>query len=101
VAECWDPYRECHINALDCVQNKSAKFAHNTGGLDWESLAQRRKMARMCAPFKPYTGERAWKTIGDRLQASSYLSRVDHNWKIRGRKQNRRRRILVCKQGHY
>jgi hypothetical protein len=25
--------------------------------------------------------------IGDRLQAPSYLSRVDHHWKIRARKQ--------------
>jgi hypothetical protein len=28
-----------------------------------------------------------WKAIGDRLQFPSYLSRVDHNWKIRARKQ--------------
>jgi hypothetical protein len=41
----------------------------------------------MCANFKAYTGERASKAIGDRLQAPSYLSRVDHNWKIRARKQ--------------
>jgi hypothetical protein len=41
----------------------------------------------MCALFKAYTGERAWKSIGDRLQAASYLSRVDYNWKIRTRKQ--------------
>jgi hypothetical protein len=41
----------------------------------------------MCTLYKAYTGERAWKAIGDRLQASSYLSRVDHYWKIRGRKQ--------------
>jgi hypothetical protein len=41
----------------------------------------------MCALFKAYIGERAWKAIGDRLQAPSYLSRVDHNWKIRARKQ--------------
>jgi hypothetical protein len=41
----------------------------------------------MCALFKAHTGERAWKAIGDRLQAPSYLSRVDHNWKIRARKQ--------------
>jgi hypothetical protein len=41
----------------------------------------------MCALFKPYTGERAWKAIWDRLQAPSYLSRVDHDWKIRARKQ--------------
>jgi hypothetical protein len=34
-----------------------------------------------------YTGERAWKAIGDRLQAPSYLSGVEHNWKIRARKQ--------------
>jgi hypothetical protein len=41
----------------------------------------------MCAQYKAYTGERARKAIGDRLQASSYLSRVDHYWKIRARKQ--------------
>jgi hypothetical protein len=62
-------------------------MAHHSGGLDWESLAQRRKIARMCAHYKAYTGERAWKAIGDRLQAPSYLSRVDHYWKIRARKQ--------------
>jgi hypothetical protein len=86
-AACWDPYRECQISALDRVQNKAAKFAHHWGGSDWESLAQRRKIARMCALYKAYTGERAWKAIGDRLQAPSYLSRVDHYWKIRARKQ--------------
>ena len=32
---------------------------------------------------------RAWMAIGDRLQAPSYLSRVDHHWKIRVRKQRR------------
>jgi hypothetical protein len=36
---------------------------------------------------KRIRGERAWKEIGDMLQAPSYLSRVDHNWKIRARKQ--------------
>jgi hypothetical protein len=41
----------------------------------------------MCALFKAYKGEKAWKAIEDRLQAPSYLSRVDHNWKIRARKQ--------------
>jgi hypothetical protein len=84
---CWDPYRECQINALDRVQKKAPKFAQHTGGLVWESLAQRRKIARMCALFKAYTSERAWKAIGDRLQAPSYLSRVDRFWKIRARKQ--------------
>jgi len=41
----------------------------------------------MCALYKAYTGERAWRAIGDRLQAPSYLSRVDYYWKIRPRKQ--------------
>ena len=86
-AACWDPYRECQINALDHVQNKAAKFAHHSGGSDLESLAECRKIARMYALYKAYTGERAWKAKGDRLQAPSYLSRVDHHWKIRARKQ--------------
>jgi len=41
----------------------------------------------MCVLYKAYTGERAWKATGDRLQASGYLSSVDHYWKIRARKQ--------------
>jgi len=43
----------------------------------------------MCALYKAYTSERAWKTIGDRLQAPSYLSRVDQYGKIIARKQRR------------
>jgi len=86
-AACWDPYRECQINALEWVQKRAAKFAHNTGGLDWDSLEQHRKISHMCALFKAYKGERAWKTIKDRLRAPRYLSRVDHKWKIRARNQ--------------
>jgi hypothetical protein len=41
---------------LDRVQNKAAKFRHHTGGLEWESLAKRRKIARVCALFKAYRG---------------------------------------------
>jgi hypothetical protein len=52
----------------------------------WEPLAQRRRTARTCALYKAYSGERAWKDIGDRLQAPYYRSRVDHCWKIRSRK---------------
>jgi hypothetical protein len=69
------------------VQNKAAKFAHQWNGLNWEALAQRRKTARMCAIFKDYTGERAWKAISDRLQKPCYPSRVDRDRKIRRRKQ--------------
>jgi len=86
-AACWDPYRERQVSAFDRVQNKAAKFAHHPGGSEWETLVQRRKIARMCALYKAYTGERAWKATGVRLQAPRYLSRVDHYWKIRARKQ--------------
>jgi len=82
---CWDPYREYQISALDRVQNKAAKFTHRSEGSDWESLAQRWKIARICALYKGYTGERAWKAIEERLEAPVYLSRVDHHWKIRAR----------------
>jgi hypothetical protein len=40
----------------------------------------------MCALYKAYNGERAWKDTGDRLQAPYYRSRADHCWKIRSRK---------------
>ena len=91
----WDPYRECQIRALDRIQNKAAKYAHHSGGSDWESSAQRRKIARMCELYKAYTGNRAWMAIEDRLQVPSYLSRIDHHWKIRARKQRSHREILL------
>jgi hypothetical protein len=52
-----------------------------------ESLAQRSKIADICAVFKAYTEERACKATEDRLRGSYYLSRDDHDWKIRTRKQ--------------
>jgi len=75
----WDPYRECQISASDRVQNKAIKFAHCLGRTEWESLAQHRNTACMCALYKTYNGNRAWKEIRDRLHEPSYLSRVDHN----------------------
>ena len=86
-AACWDPYREGQISALDRVQKKAAKFAHHTNIPNWETLASRRKLSRICTLFKAYSGERAWKPIGDRLQRSHYLRRVDHERKIRTRRQ--------------
>ena len=84
-AACWDPYREGQISALDRVQKKAAKLAQPTNSPNWEILASRRKLSRICALFKAYSGELAWKPIGDRLQRPHYLSRVDHGRKIRGR----------------
>jgi hypothetical protein len=34
---------------------------------NWETLKERRKIARLCALFKAHTGERASKAVGDRL----------------------------------
>jgi hypothetical protein len=86
-AACWDPYREGQRSALDRVQNKAAKFAHRMSTSNWETFASRRKLSRICAVFKAYSGKRAWKAIGDRLQRPHYLSRVDHERKIRSRRQ--------------
>ena len=86
-AACWDPYRDGQITALERVQKRAAKFAHRTNSSNWETLASRRKLSRVCAPFKAYSGERAWKAIGDRLQGPHYLSTVDHERKIRSRRQ--------------
>jgi hypothetical protein len=57
-AECWDPYREDQVIALDRVQKQVAKFANHTIDSVWENLALRRKIARICALLKRYTGER-------------------------------------------
>jgi hypothetical protein len=85
--EKWDLYREGQVSALNRLQNRAAKFAHNTNETGCETLAQRRRIARKCALFKAYTGRRPWKAVGDRLLKPCYLSRVDHNRKIRTRKQ--------------
>ena len=73
------------------VQNlgpkKAAKFANYTNRPNWETLVSRRKLSRTCALFKAYSGEPAWKPIGDRLQRPHYLNRVDHERKIRSRRQ--------------
>ena len=86
-AACWDPYREGQIIALQRAQKKAAKFAYHTYISNWETLASRRKLSLICAVFKACSGERAWKAIGDRLQRPHYLSRVDHERKIRSRRQ--------------
>jgi hypothetical protein len=65
-AMCWDPCWKGQINALDWVQNIMAKFAHYRNDSNWETLTQHRKITRICSFFKAYTGERAWKAIGDR-----------------------------------
>jgi hypothetical protein len=69
------------------VQKKAAKFARYTNSSNWETLVSRRKLSRICALFKAYSGEGGWKAIGDRLQRPHYLSKVDHERKFRSRRQ--------------
>ena len=69
------------------MRKKAAIFAHYTNSPNWETLASRRKLSRICALFKAYCGEHAWKPIGDRLKRSHYLSRADHEMKIRSSRQ--------------
>jgi hypothetical protein len=71
-------YRKGQINALDRVQNTAAIFAYHRNDSKWETLTQHRKVSHIFALFKAYTGEGAWKAIGDRLERPCYLSRVDH-----------------------
>ena len=87
-AVCWDPYRERHASPLNRVQKTAAKFANNINELSWETLAQCRIIDRICALYKACSGGRASKAIGDRLLKQFYLSRGDHNRKIRNKKQS-------------
>jgi len=64
---CWDLCREGEINALDREQKEAAQFTNHKNNSDWEALAQRRMTARLCALFKVYSEERAWKAIRYRL----------------------------------
>jgi hypothetical protein len=63
---CWDLCREEQINTLDRVQQKAAQFTKHTMYSDWETLAQRRTIARLWALFKAYCVEWAWKAIRER-----------------------------------
>ena len=51
-AVCWNPYREGQVGALNWVQKRAAKFTNNIDESGWETLAQRRLIARICALFR-------------------------------------------------
>jgi len=63
VAACWDLCREGQINALYRVQKKAAQFINHTKDSEWETLARRRTIARLCALLRASSGEWAWKVI--------------------------------------
>ena len=73
---------------LDRVQKEAAQFTNHRSDSEWETLAQRRTLPRLCALFKAYCGERAWNVIRDRLRKPYYWNRVDHVGKLgTGRKE--------------
>jgi len=55
-------------NLKDRVQNKAAQFTNHTKDSDWETLAQRRTLARLCTLYKEYSGKKARRAIRDRLR---------------------------------
>ena len=55
------PYREGQVSALNSVQKRAAKFANNKNESGWETLVQRRLIARICAIFKACTRRRLGK----------------------------------------
>ena len=56
----WDPCRG-QINALDRVQQKAARLTNHTKDSDWETLAERRAIGRLCVLFTVCCGERLGK----------------------------------------
>jgi hypothetical protein len=92
-ALCRDPYTEGQINMLDHVQKKAAKFANDTNNSGCETLAQHKKIVHICALFKPYIGEWACKSIGNRLKGPYNLSKDDHEHNIWVRTQRKE----ICK----
>jgi len=66
------------------VRKNAAQFANHTTDLVWETLAQRRKRARIRALFKAYTGKQAWKSRRESLKGPCYLSWDDHDHKNLG-----------------
>ena len=81
------PYREGQVSALIRVQKTAVKFGNNMNQSGWETLAQRRLIARIRALFKACSRRRVWKAIDDRLLKRCYLCRDGHNGEIRTRKQ--------------
>jgi hypothetical protein len=65
--------------------------------MNWETLAQRRKIAHACALFKAYMGEWAWRAINDRLQKPCYLSRSIMIGKLGAETKDSCQKIFLCK----
>ncbi|KAJ4438086.1 hypothetical protein ANN_14025 [Periplaneta americana] len=86
-AACWDPYRLEHVKTLEKIQKRALKCCRKNLPLKWDTLTDRRTRIRLCALFKTYRGEPAWREIKNRLQPPNYFSRNDHSYKLRERRQ--------------
>ncbi|KAJ4445638.1 hypothetical protein ANN_12321 [Periplaneta americana] len=86
-AACWDPYRLEHIKTMGKIKKRALKYCRKNSPLKWETLKDRRTRIRLCALFKTYRGEPAWREIKNRLQPPNYSSRNDHSYKLRERRQ--------------
>jgi hypothetical protein len=51
-AVCWGSYREGQLSTLNRVQKIADKFANNRNDSGWETLAQRKLIAPICAHLK-------------------------------------------------
>ena len=88
-ATVWDPYTQKDIHTLDMVQRRGARYVCNRHGnkssvnnmldtLNWKTLEQRRKEARLTMLYKIYNKEVAISSE-NRLIQPSQLSRNMHN----------------------
>jgi len=82
-AACWDPYREGQIRALDRVQKKRPNL-HIIGTIRTGKLWRRVESYHAYVPSSKRTLGNPRRSL---LQRPYYLSRVDHERKIRSRRQ--------------
>ena len=75
----WNPFRKCHINALEMVQRKAARFATSNytrkpgtvttiQNLGWQTLENRRKMVRLTLFYR---SSRKHSTLPDQTDHSN------------------------------
>jgi hypothetical protein len=80
----WNPFRKCHINALEMVQRKAARFATSNytrkpgtvttiQNLGWQTLENRRKRARLTVYICFCRPSLKLSTDGDRMTSGGRL----------------------------
>jgi len=91
-SSCWDPHLACQVTALEAVQRKAARFVLGDFNfmssptsmiqtLGWNTLADRRKYARLKNFHSVYQSHGGWKDIRDYFDHSSRETRA-HSCKV-------------------